>query len=122
VQFARFLTVGASNTIVSYVAYTALLWLSVVYWLSGALAFVVGAVNGYIFNRRWTFAAIDDLPTRFRYGGVQCAAVVATSGLLWLVVDLLSIGRLVAYVVAAPVVTAAMFLANRLWVFRSGRT
>jgi putative flippase GtrA len=122
VQFARFLTVGASNTIVSYVVYTALLWVGVIYWLSGALAFVVGAVNGYIFNRRWTFVATDDLATRVRYGVVQGAAVVATSGLLWFVVNLLSVGRLVAYAIAAPAVTAAMFLANRGWVFRNDRT
>ena len=52
--------VGATNTLVSFVAYSLLRRrLDCRTSLAAAIAFAVGAANGYVFNRRWTFAARD---------------------------------------------------------------
>jgi hypothetical protein len=53
-QFGRFALVGVSNTVVSFVAYAILIRIGVFYGAAGALAFALGAANGYILNRRWT--------------------------------------------------------------------
>ena len=85
-QFARFLFVGVGNTVLSFVAYRLLLALGTPYVIAAALGFSVGAVNGYVFNRRWTFAARDSARTRVVYVAVQVAGAASTSLLVLLFV------------------------------------
>ena len=117
VQFARFLVVGLSNTAVSFVAYRLLLAVSTPYVIGAALGFAVGAVNGYILNRRWTFAATDSTRARVLYVLVQVVGAASTSLLVLFFVQVVGIGKVVAYLAAIPPVTVCMFLANRLWTF-----
>jgi putative flippase GtrA len=119
-QFARFLTVGLSNTALSYLVYASLVAV-VPYWIAGALAFAAGAVNGYVLNRRWTFAAADSVGARTRYVAVQLAGLGTTTGLLWLLVGREGLHRLWAYALTIPVVTLATFAANRTWTFQPSR-
>jgi putative flippase GtrA len=116
-QFGRFALVGVSNTVVSFVAYAILIRFGVFYVAAGALAFALGAANGYILNRRWTFEARDSMRARLRYVVVQTAGLGATVTLLWLFVSYAGIGRLAAYPITVPTVTLATFFANRGWTF-----
>jgi putative flippase GtrA len=101
-QFGRFAIVGASNTLVSAALYVAL--------GSSALAFAAGAVNGYVWNARWTFGARG---STIRYLAVALAGLGLT----------VAITSAAGYVVALPAVTVATFAANRAWVFaRGGRS
>jgi putative flippase GtrA len=117
-QFSRFALVGLSNTAVSFVAYAILIAIGVFYSAAGALAFMLGALNGYILNRRWTFSASDSVSAQLRYVVVQAAGLGATVGLLWLFVAYAGIDRLAAYPITIPTVTIATFLANRNWTFK----
>jgi putative flippase GtrA len=116
-QFRRFLVVGVGNTAVSFVAYRLLLALEMPYVPAAALAFAVGTVNGYIFNRRWTFAARDSARARVLYVAVQAAGAASTSLLVLLFVRVAGTGKVGAYLVAIPPVTVFMFMANRIWTF-----
>ena len=116
-QFARFLAVGLSNTLLSFVAYRALLAVSTPYVLAAFLGFAVGALNGYVLNRRWTFAAADTNRARVLYVAVQAIGAVSTSLLVLLFHESAGIGKVAAYVAAIPPVTVGMFLANRTWTF-----
>ena len=118
-EFARFVLVGVGNTLVSFVVYDLLLTLAVPYPAAAAAAFAAGAVNGYLFNRGWTFHAGDSVRTRIRYVVVQAAGLGLTTGLLSLFVRAGQIGELGGYAAALPLVTSATFLANRTWVFLS---
>jgi putative flippase GtrA len=115
-QFSRFLVVGLGNTVLSFVAYRLLLALDVPYVLAAASAFSVGAVNGYVFNRRWTFGVRDSARARLLYVAVQGAGAAATSLLVVLFVRV-GVGKVGAYLAAVPLVTICMFVANRLWTF-----
>jgi putative flippase GtrA len=116
-QFGRFVVVGLSNTAISFVVYTGLLSVGVVYWLSGGIGFAAGAINGYLLNRRWTFASPDSSRARIRYVVVQLGGLLGTAALLWLLVSSAHIGNLGAYSVVIPVVTVATFFVNRSWTF-----
>jgi putative flippase GtrA len=113
----RFLVVGAGNTLLSFVVYRLLLAFGTPYAIAAPLAFVVGAVNGYVFNRRWTFAARDSVRARVLYVAVQGFGALSTSLLVLLFVWLAGMGRVWAYVAAVPPVTLYMFAASRLWTF-----
>jgi len=119
-QFAKFVAVGAGNTAISFLAYTGLVAVGVPYVAAGAAGFAAGAVNGYVLNRRWTFHGDDSTRARLRYLAVQAAGLGATSSLLALLVEAGGLDRLEAYAITVPLVTAAMFLANRSWTFGRG--
>ena len=116
-QFGRFLLVGVGNTVLSFVVYGLLLALATPYLLAAPLAFAVGAVNGYIFNRRWTFAARDTGRARVLYVLVQAVGAGATSLLVLLFAQGAGTGKVGAYLASAPPVTIATFAANRRWTF-----
>jgi putative flippase GtrA len=116
-QLARFLVVGVGNTVVSFVVYWLLLALGLWYVIAAPLAFAAGAVNGYILNRRWTFAARDSTRARILYVIVQAVGAVSTSLLVLLFVRAVGTGRVWAYLAAIPPVTLCMFAANRAWTF-----
>lgn len=116
-QFRRFLLVGVGNTVVSFVVYRLLLALETPYVLAAALGFSVGAVNGYILNRRWTFGARDSARAQLLYVAVQAAGAASTSLLVLLFVRVAGMGKVGAYLAAIPPVTVCMFVANRRWTF-----
>jgi putative flippase GtrA len=119
-QLCRFAVVGVGNTVLSYLFYTALVAARVPYPVAGAAGFSAGAVNGYILNRRWTFASPDSRRARARYLVVQLGGLGATTALLWLVVTV-GTSRLAAYALTIPLVTLATFSANRSWAFAGVR-
>lgn len=116
-QFGRFLLVGGANTVLSFVVYRLLLVPGTPYALAAPLAFAAGAVNGYVFNRRWTFGARDSVRARLLYLAVQAVGAGSTSLLVLLFVRAAGTGRIGAYLAAIPPVTVCMFAANRVWTF-----
>jgi putative flippase GtrA len=116
-QLARFLVVGLGNTILSFLVYRLLLALEMPYVPAAALSFAAGAVNGYVFNSRWTFAARDSARARVLYVAVQAAGALSMSLLVLLFVRAAGAGHVWAYLAAIPPVTLCMFAANRLWTF-----
>jgi putative flippase GtrA len=116
-QLARFAVVGVANTLISLVSYRLLLAVDVPYVVAAPIAWAFGAVNGYIFNRRWTFRARDTVRARVLYVLVAAAGAGSTSLLVFLFVEGAGLTKLEAFLAAAPVVVVATFVANRVWTF-----
>lgn len=120
VQFVKFGVVGVSNTLLTLVVYTVLLKvLGVWYLAASAIGFIVGAVNGFLLNRRWTFREhVGDALTPVRWGVVQTCGLGIDEGLLYLLVHDAHVDKLLAQVLATAVVTITTFFVNRAWTFR----
>jgi len=120
VQFVKFGIVGVSNTLLTLVVYTVLLKVFGVWYLAAsAIGFAVGATNGFLLNRRWTFREhVGDALTPVRWGIVQSGGLAINEGLLYLFVHDAQLDKLVAQVCATAVVTITTFLVNRAWTFR----
>src|SRR6266852_6286316 len=114
-QFARFLVVGVGNTLISFAVYRLLLVPGTPYVVAAPLAFGVGSVNGYVFNRRWTFAARDSVRARIAYVAVQATGAALTTLLVFLFVHVAGVDRVPAYLAAIAPVTVSTFVANRVW-------
>jgi len=121
IQFLKFGIVGVSNTALTFIVYTLLLKVFGVWYLAAsAIGFMVGATNGFIFNRRWTFADhVGDSLTPVRWAIVQGAGLGINELLLYLFVDSAHVDKLLAQAFATSVVTVTTFLVNRAWTFRS---
>jgi putative flippase GtrA len=121
VQFVKFGIVGISNTLLTFIVYTVLLKVFGVWYLAAsAIGFIVGATNGFLLNRSWTFRGhVGDSLTPVRWAVVQSCGLAINLGLLYLFVHDAGLDKLLAQVFATGVVTVTTFLANRAWTFRT---
>ncbi|HEY4810281.1 MAG TPA: GtrA family protein [Solirubrobacteraceae bacterium] len=120
VQFVKFGLVGVSNTLLTLAVYTLLLKVFGVWYLAAsAIGFAVGATNGFLLNRRWTFREhVGDALTPVRWAVVQGCGLGVNEGLLYLFVHDAKLDKLIAQVCATAVVTVSTFFVNRAWTFR----
>ncbi len=120
VQFMKFALVGVSNTLLTLLVYTFLLKVAGVWYLAAsAIGFIVGATNGFLLNRRWTFREhVGDALTPVRWGVVQGCGLAVDEGMLYLLVHDAHLDKVLAQVAATAIVTVTTFFANRAWTFR----
>jgi putative flippase GtrA len=120
VQFMKFGAVGVSNTLLTFLVYTVLLkGFGVWYLAASAIGFLAGAVNGFLWNRRWTFKEhVGDALTPVRWFVVQGCGLGVNIGILYLLVHDAGVDKLVSQACATVIVTVLTFLANRAWTFR----
>jgi putative flippase GtrA len=121
VQFIKFGIVGISNTLLTFAVYTLLLKVFGVWYLAAsAIGFIAGATNGFIFNRKWTFADhVGDSLTPVRWAIVQGGGLAINELLLYLFVDSAHLDKLLAQAFATAFVTVSTFFVNRAWTFRT---
>src|SRR5271157_3531173 len=98
VQFIKFGIVGISNTLLTFAVYTLLLKVFGVWYLAAsAIGFTVGAINGFLLNRRWTFRDhVGDALTPVRWAVVQGSGLALNEGLLFLFVHAAGLDKLLA--------------------------
>ncbi len=119
-QFLKFGAVGVSNTLLTFLVFTLLVKaVGVWYVAASAIGFAVGACNGFLLNRSWTFRGHSGGSTAaLRWAVVQGAGLLADVGIIYLLVDGLSLPKLFGQALAILVVVVATFFANRTWTFR----
>jgi putative flippase GtrA len=118
-QFLKFGIVGVSNTLISFAVYTLLLKVFGVWYVAASgIGFAVGAVNGYLWNRAWTFRGhVGDALTPVRWFVVQSGGLLVDLGIVYLLVDGLGLDELVGQALTTAIVTVLTFFVNRAWTF-----
>jgi len=117
-QFVRFCVVGLSNTALSLVVFVIAVSAGVPYLAASCAAFAAGAINGYTFNRVWTFKAGSFRAQGLaRYGAVQGLGLGLNVGLLAALVEVLNLPSIPAQAVVLPVISVITFALNRRWTF-----
>ncbi|HXQ00273.1 MAG TPA: GtrA family protein [Solirubrobacteraceae bacterium] len=119
-QFVKFGIVGVSNTLLTFAIYTLLLKVFGVWYIAAsAIGFSVGAVNGFLLNRAWTFRGHEgDALTPVRWCVVQGCGLLVNLGLVYLFVSDMGLDKLLAQAFATSVVVVLTFFANRAWTFK----
>jgi putative flippase GtrA len=117
-QLVRFGLVGSTNTALTLATYAVLAGLHAPVALAGAAGWAVGAVNGFVLNRAWTFrgAARGALPAA-RYAVVALAGSVVNAALVSIAVSDQHMARFAGELAVLPPVTVLSFLLCRGWVF-----
>jgi putative flippase GtrA len=121
VQFVKFGIVGVSNTLLFFAVYTLLLkGFGVWYLAASGIGFTAGAVNGFLLNRRWTFAGhVGDALTPVRWTVVQGCGLLLNLALVAACVEVIGLDKLIGQAIAIAIVVVVTFLANRAWTFRT---
>ncbi len=119
-QFVKFGIVGVSNTLITFAVYTLLLkGFGVWYIAASAIGFVVGAANGFWWNRRWTFREhVGDALTPVRWFVVQGCGLALNLALIYVFVEHVGLDKLLGQACAIAFVTVSTFFVNRAWTFR----
>jgi putative flippase GtrA len=119
-QFVKFGIVGVSNTLISLAVYAVLLkGFGMWYLAASAIGFAVGTVNGFLWNRKWTFRGhVGDALTPVRWFVVQGFGLLANLGLVFLFVHDAGLDKLLGQACATAIVVVFTFIANRAWTFR----
>jgi putative flippase GtrA len=117
-QLVRFGLVGAINAALTLATYSVLLALRAPAPLAGAIGWGVGATNGYLLNRAWTFrdAARGAVPAA-RYVAVQVMGSALNAALVAITVGAEHLPRLAGELAVLPPVTILTFVLCRGWVF-----
>ncbi len=114
----KYSVVGVSNVIIDMVVFVVLLQLGVWYVAAKVLSESAAILNGYTFNRRWTFrAGAHRYMKLLRYVTIQGTGLLLNLALLTTLVEIVGLGPVLAAVIALPPVAAYCFLGNRLWTF-----
>jgi putative flippase GtrA len=118
-QFVKFGIVGVSNTLISFAVYTLLLKVFGVWYVAASgIGFGVGAVNGFLWNRAWTFRGhVGDALTPVRWFVVQSCGLLLDLGLVYVLVDGVGLDELVGQALTTAIVTVLTFFVNRAWTF-----
>ena len=138
-QLIKFAIVGASSTIINLVVlYLMLRLLHGHRYISATVAFLVSVINGYHWNRTWTFKAapIKALHTQFaQFALVNLVGYGLDLLVIWLISTPLEhqlhllepawagpkierVAVLAAQLVATALIVFWNFFANRLWTFK----
>jgi len=123
-RLLRFCVVGATNATLTLATFTVLTQAGASAPPASAVAFGLGAVNGYVLNRRWTFAGARGGPgTVARYVAVQLlGALLSAAGVALATTDL-ELARVAAEVVVLPAVAIITYiLSSRVVFVRVGPT
>ena len=117
-QLVRFGLVGSTNTALTLATYAVLVALHAPVALAGAAGWAVGAVNGFVLNRAWTFrgAAPGRLPAA-RYGVVALVGSGLNAALVAIAVGEQHLPRIAGELAVLPPVTLLTFVLCRGWVF-----
>ena len=114
----KYAIVGVANVAIDLGIYALLVHLGVWYVLAKTLSLCVATLNGYTFNRRWTFRAGDHETMKLaRYVTVQGTGLLLNLALLTGLVEIAGLHEVTAAAAAVPFVAAYCFLGNRLWTF-----
>jgi putative flippase GtrA len=113
-RLGRYALVGATNTVLTLVAFAALTRAGLAVAPASAVAFAAGAANGYRLNRRWTFATdARGHAVVARYVAIQALGAGTSAGGAAALTGLLALARLAAEVSILPAVTAMTYLLTR---------
>lgn len=117
-QLVRFGVVGAANTALTLATYAVLVAFHAPVPLAGAIGWGVGAVNGFVLNRAWTFrGAASGAIAAARYAAVALLGSGLDAALLAIAVGHDHLPRLAGELAVLPPVTLLTFALCRGWVF-----
>ncbi len=117
-DFFRFIVVGASNTLITYIVYNIVYSFGASPTLSNIIGYVAGIVNGYYWSSKWVFKKDRSHRSaiKFLILGIFCLAL--SSVLVFLLTHELHVHARVAPIISIPITMIINFWVNKVWTFK----
>lgn len=120
-RFIKFSLVGASNTLITIVAYWIFINLfKMNFLLSNTVAYVLGIVNSYFWNTRWVFKDSNANNTVIKFIIVNIVALAVSNLCIFILVKNMNINVYISQIVAIGFSMVINFVLNKTWTFEMG--
>lgn len=119
-QFIKFSFVGASNTLICFLIYYALVFLNVNYIIANISGYITSSIWGYILNKKWVFKESAEKTTKsiikyyVVYGSSFCINILC----MYVFVEVLNISKIIAPILIICITVPYNFLFNKIWAFK----
>lgn len=122
-QFIKFGLVGLSNTLISYIVYVILIFLSVHYLYASICGFIVSVLNSFYWNNKYVFGEQSEhrvwwkslVKTFMSYAGT---GLILSNVLLYIWIQLFGISEIIAPILNLLITIPLNYLLNKFWAFR----
>lgn len=120
-QFIKFSMVGAINTITSLLIYYVMIYFNVNYMISIIVSYVLSSTIGYILNKYFVFhdRAGGTKKSILKYYIVYGSALLLNITLMYILVDLLSVPKVISPVIVLCFIIPYNFILSKHWTFRN---
>jgi putative flippase GtrA len=125
VQFFKFGIVGFSNTVISYIIYSVLVYVGLHYLIASIIAFFISVLNSFFWNNKYVFKKIDRQKRNILKSLVKTYVSYAFTGLflqnvlLFVFIDILFMSKYVAPIFGLLITVPLNYILNRQWAFKS---
>ena len=125
VQFIKFCLVGLSNTVVSWLIYSVLVYVGLHYLIANVIAFLLGVLNSFFWNNKYVFKPSGDQQKRDTwntliktYISYSFTGLILNNILLYFFVDILHISAYIAPLLGLVITVPLNFIMNKKWAFK----
>lgn len=120
-RFIKFSLVGASNTVITIVAYWVLINLFNMNFLwSNTIAYILGIINSYFWNTKWVFKDSSANNTLIKFIIVNVIALAVSNLCIFILVKNMNINMYIAQIIAIGFSMIINFILNKIWTFEMG--
>ena len=121
-QFIKFGVVGVSNTLIHLAIYYGFLFLGLHHIFANIIAFMISVLNAYYWNNKYVFIQKGKSNSLLKITKVYVSygfTLVLSTGLLFLMVDMMGISRYIAPIISLIITVPTNFVLNKYWVFKN---
>jgi len=125
IQFIKFGIVGLSNTAISYIIYSVLVYIGLHYLPASIIAFIISVLNSFFWNNKYVFKKGDEQKRYIVYSLIKTYISYAFTGLilqnifLFFFIDILHISKYLAPFFGMVVTIPLNFVLNKKWAFQT---
>lgn len=118
-----YLIFGVLTTVVSFVSYYLLLFCGLHYIVAQVISWALAVAFAFVVNKLFVFEDKASTPSAlfrqiWQFVSVRIASGVLETALLWLLVDILTIGEGIAKIPVAVLTVIINYVASKLLIFR----
>ncbi len=117
-QLLRFALVGLGSNAVLYLAYLLLTEIGLGHKTAMTLLYILGVLQTFVFNRRWTFRHQGRMPKALlRYLASYGFSYFFNLAMLIIMVDILGLPHQIVQGILILIIAGLLFLLQKYWVF-----
>jgi putative flippase GtrA len=118
-QFIKYSIVGVSNALIGFGTMFLLLnYFKVNYIISNTTGYILGLINSFIWNKRWTFQSGNHYSKEiFRFLVVFIVSYLSNLVFLIVLVEIFDLNQNISFILSSMIYIAVGFTANRIWTF-----
>lgn len=111
--------VGILNTVITIISYNILTFTGINYILSNTIAYILGMINSYFWNKTWVFSSKDkDINLVIKFIIVNFITLALNNYILHIFVSNFKFNKAISQIPAIICGMVVNFILNKIWTFK----